>query len=259
MQAKHIIELNQPLNPLIEESAIAINVNEINYAVMMATPDDLEVFVYGFLFSEGVITQVYDVHEIEMEYLEDAVNINVQIANRCMHKLKQHMHRLKGTSGCGLCGKQALEQALPKLPALPKSEPFVVKNAQSLRNKIVQYQFKRKNSGAIHCAAWIDSMLDVLVCKEDIGRHNALDKTIGALLKNYHLNAKDKQAGALLVSSRCSAELIQKAIVFGANNLISLASPSQLAVKLAQRHNLNLIHLPKYDQAIYYTQNQPRI
>jgi len=228
---------------LVEEVPLAININGVNFAVMLASPFDIEDFVVGYLHSESVIKYNRDIHEINIEPHQDARIVDVTIANRCLEQLRSRQRQLKGTSGCGLCGSQSLEVAFPKLEALPNSAPFDLKLAAELKHQLRPWQIHGANSGALHAAFWLDKKAKIQFCREDIGRHNALDKIIGHV-KRRQLDTTDS---AVLVTSRCSVELVQKTVLARIPNLLSLASPSTLAVKLAQQSKLNLIHIPKHD------------
>ena len=206
------------LDELVEEVAVSVNINGINHAVMMATPDDLDDFAIGFLFGEGIIGGNHDVHDIQITPSEHGVVLDITIANRCLAALGQRKRRLAGASGCGICGGEG----------------------------IAPWQSKARQSGALHAALALDEGGEILACREDIGRHNALDKLIGMQLR------QPAQATTLVITSRCGSELIHKAVQFGAAHLISLASPSQLAVRLALKYNLTLIHVPRSDAPVCY-------
>ncbi len=122
------IPVNLPASPaldhLVEEVAVAININGINHAVMMATPDDLDDFAVGFLFGEGIIRHNHEVHDIQVAPAEQGMVLDVTIANRSLAALAQHKRRLTGATGCGICGVAAVEQALPALPVLPLTPPL---------------------------------------------------------------------------------------------------------------------------------------
>ncbi|MCH1931271.1 formate dehydrogenase accessory sulfurtransferase FdhD [Shewanella sp. A25] len=247
-----------PYSHLVEEVAASINLNGVNYAVMMTTPDNFEDFVIGFLFGEGIIQNDRDVHDIGITEIEDGYLLDVTLANRCLFALKQRKRRLVGATGCGICGVEAMGHALPDLPKLAPTLPLELNNLNGLKAQIDAFQVKAKHSGAIHAAFALSSDGNIFCCREDIGRHNALDKLIGSLLRQSPTD-NDMHCDTLLITSRLSSELIQKAVRYGASNLISLASPSQLAVKLAMRYHLNLIHIPKFDPPIYYTNATPEI
>lgn len=237
---------NHPI--LVEEVAVAITINGINHAVMLTSPFDLEAFAIGFLYSEQLINALHDIRDIEIKPQAPHFIVEVELANRVAEQYRRTSRLLKGTSGCGLCGKTALAHALPTLPKLEPSTPPDSQQLQTIRAKLSQHQTQAKHTGALHAAFYLDQQLTIQACKEDIGRHNALDKLIGYALTNK-LN---RQQASLLVTSRCSIELVQKAIRFGASNLISLASPSQLALETAKAHGLNLIQLRKIDAPVYF-------
>lgn len=239
------------LNELVEEVALSVNINGISHAVMMATPDDLDDFAIGFLFGEGIIQGNHDVHDIAISPAEQGFVLDVTIANRCLAELNRRKRRLTGATGCGICGVEAIEHALPALaPVIPQSPPEA-DSLLNLRERIAPWQCKARHSGALHAALALDAGGDILACREDIGRHNALDKLIGMQLR------QPVRATSLVITSRCGSELIHKAVQFGAAHLISLASPSQLAVRLALTYHLNLIHVPRFDAPVYYSHARP--
>lgn len=235
------------LDHLVEEVAVAININGINHAVMMATPDDLDDFAVGFLFGEGIIRHNHEVHDIQVAPAEQGIVLDVTIANRSLAALSEHKCRLTGVTGCGICGVAAVEQALPALPVLPLTPPLDGVLLAGLRAQIAQWQLKGQQHGALHAALALGAEGQILHCREDIGRHNALDKLIGLLLR------QQSACDPLVVTSRCGSELVQKA----ARHLICLASPSQLAVRLALKYNLNVVHIPKFDAPVSYSSYRP--
>lgn len=235
------------LDELVEEVAVSININGINHAVMMTTPDDLDDFAIGFLFGEGIIQGNHDVHDIQITPSEYGFVLDVTIANRCLAVLNQRKRRLTGATGCGICGVEAIEHALPALTPLSPQRPPRADSLLNLRERIAPWQRKARLSGALHAALALDESGEILACREDIGRHNALDKLIGMQLR------QPRRCTTLAITSRCGSELIHKAVQFGAAHLISLASPSQLAVRLAQKYHLNLIHVPRFDAPVYYS------
>lgn len=234
---------------LVQEYAIAVVINEINYAVMMLSPNDLEDFVRGFLFTEQVIKHQYDIHDINIDCDNTAMTgvINVEIANRCISILKQRSRKVKGNSGCGICGVEALAHAMPPLVPLKKSAPPDCEQLSKLKSELPKWQTHGLRSGAMH-AAFLVVNNTIIACREDIGRHNALDKLLGYKITLNHL----PDNVMVLVTSRCSVELVNKAIISKIGTLVSLASPSQLAVNTAKNSLLNLVHIPKYDQPICY-------
>ena len=234
---------------LVEEVPIAITVNQIHHSVMLASPYDLEDFVFGYLLSENIISDHLQVHDIELNPMQLGINANAVLSNRQSYQFREQQRQIKGSSGCGLCGKQAMEMAFPELPKLEKRQPLSTSIISALKPQLASWQSKAKISGALHAAFWIDEFGEIIACREDIGRHNAVDKIIGFAIRNK-LNVNN---ASILVTSRCSVEIVQKSILCGISSLISLASPTKLAVEYASQHNLNIIHIPKRDAPILLT------
>ena len=225
---------------LAEEVALAIAYNGISQAVMLVTPTDLEDFIVGFSLGSGIVSERSDIYDLQLSGSGSAMYAQVNIASRAFWNLKQQRRQLAGTSGCGLCGVEAVEQALPQLPVLPGAPLPPAEWLDGLRQRINAFQPLGQHCGAVHAAVFMNNQGELLLGREDIGRHNALDKLIGALVRQDIPTA----GGVAIVTSRCSLELIQKALRAGIQTLVSLSSPTGLAVQWARRHNLNLIHLP---------------
>lgn len=243
-QSSQFQPLGQPqLEPveLAEECALAIAYNGLSQAVMMVSPIDLEDFVVGFSLGSGIVESVQDIYDIRIGGTGSGRHAEVEIANRAFWKLKQQRRQLPGNASCGLCGVEALEQALPQLPVMPVAALPPAHWLQDLRQHIDGFQPLGQSCGAVHAALFIDARGELLLSREDIGRHNALDKLIGALKRNGH----EVAGGVAVVTSRCSLELIHKVQRAGIPTLVSLSAPTSLAASWARQHNLNLIHLPR--------------
>ncbi|HDZ57865.1 MAG TPA: formate dehydrogenase accessory sulfurtransferase FdhD [Pseudomonas xinjiangensis] len=224
---------------LAEESALALSYNGISQAVMMVSPNFLEDFAVGFSLCSGLVASMDDIYAVELRGSGAELYADIEISSRAFWALKQHRRNLTGNSGCGLCGVEALEQALPNLPHLQPSRLPGPEQLQDLRQRIDEAQEMARQSGALHAALFMDSAGETLVCREDIGRHNALDKLIGAM----HRQSISRE-GFAVVTSRCSLELIHKAIRGGIATLVSLSAPTALSVQWARQHGLNLLHVP---------------
>lgn len=235
--------------PLAEEVALAIAYNGLNQAVMLVSPTDLDDFVVGFSIGSGLVTSTDDIYDIKLSGTGSALYADVEIASRAFWQLKDQRRQLAGTSGCGLCGVEALEQALPDLTALPGAPLPPAAWLADLRKRIDAFQPLGQHCGAVHAALFMDRHGELLMGREDIGRHNALDKLIGALLRQR----LDTAGGLAIVTSRCSLELIQKVLRAGIQTLVSLSAPTGLALQWARKHNLNLIHLPKHSAPRVYS------
>ncbi|KPA92301.1 MULTISPECIES: formate dehydrogenase accessory sulfurtransferase FdhD [Pseudomonas] len=226
---------------LAEEVALAIAYNGISQAVMLVTPTDLEDFIVGFSLGSGIIHDATELYDLKLTSNGAAHYAEVEISSRAFWSLKQQRRQLAGTSGCGLCGVEALEQALPELNVLPGAPLPPAAWLVDLRQRISAFQPLGQHCGAVHAAVFMNDQGELLLGREDIGRHNALDKLIGALVRQQIPTA----GGVAIVTSRCSLELIQKVLRAGIQTLVSLSSPTGLALQWARRHNLNLIHLPQ--------------
>jgi FdhD protein len=238
----HLTDDSQASTPLAEEVALGIAYNGINQAVMLVSPTDLEDFIVGFSLGSGIINSPDDIYDLKLTGGGSAISAEVEIASRAFWNLKNQRRQLAGTSGCGLCGVEALEQALPELNVLPGAPLPPAQWLDGLRQRIDAFQPLGQHCGAVHAALFMNNQGELLLGREDIGRHNALDKLIGALLRQ-HISL---DGGLAIVTSRCSLELIQKVLRAGIQTLVSLSSPTGLALQWARRHNLNLIHLPKH-------------
>lgn len=225
---------------LPRETALAISYNGINYAVMMVSPGNFEDFIRGFSVTNDVVHSQDEIYEIQLTESGDSHHAEVAISSRAFWALKRSRRQLAGTSGCGICGTDAVDQALPQLTGLT---PTPIPNAdlfRDLRDRISVAQQVARYSGALHAALYIDTKGHVRLCREDIGRHNALDKLIGAMI-HAGQNPRD---GFVVVTSRCSLELIHKAVRSQIGTLVSLSAPTALTVQWARRFGLNLIHVP---------------
>jgi len=234
---------------LAEECALAISYNGLNHAVMMVTPQDLEEFVVGFSLAGGLIERLDDLRDLRLLGVGSARRADVQVSPRAFWTLKQQRRQLSGTSGCGLCGVDALDHALPRLVPLQPTALPPEGHFHELRQRIASAQLMARDSGALHAALYVDGNGKIALCREDIGRHNALDKLIGALT----LQRRKPSEGFVVVTSRCSLELIHKAVRAGIGTLVSLSAPTQLTVQWARQHHLNLIHLPHHSAPRVYS------
>jgi FdhD protein len=238
---------------LAGEIALAIAYNGLSQAVMMVSPNDLEDFVYGFSLGAGLIASIDDIYDVRLTPHGDAMAAELQVSNRAFWALKDQRRQLAGNTGCGLCGVEALDQALPDLPVLPQAPLPPAAHLEHLRERVNAVQEIGRRSGALHAALFVDAAGEIRLCREDIGRHNALDKLIGAL-KRQRL---DLAGGFAVVTSRCSLELIHKAVRGGLSTLVSLSAPTALTVQWAREHNLNLIHLPHRSAPRVYSPAPP--
>lgn len=220
-----------------DEVPVALQYNGISHAVMLATPLDLEDFAYGFSLGEGIIDHPGDLQDVEVEPVDEGIVLHVQVASRCLMRLKDRRRTLAGRTGCGLCGTESLAQALPRMNTQVAPLAIGVDAMARALGEMRRLQALQSATGATHAAAWCDASGAVRVLREDVGRHNALDKLIGALARSR----TDARTGFFAVTSRASYEMVQKTVRAGVGVLAAISAPTALAVRHAQQAGLCLI------------------
>lgn len=225
------------------EQPVAIEFNGLGYAVMMATPADLEDFAWGFAQSERLIARAGDVVDAEVWATEAGVILRVQLADACAPLVLERVRHRVSESSCGLCGIENLEQALrplPVLPAAPVPMPEAVFRALEALDGL---QPLSSATGAVHGAALCGADGAIRLVREDVGRHNAFDKLNGAMLRQ----GLGWDGGFALLTARCSYELVEKAVLAGCPTLATISAPTSLALERARDASLNLITLARPD------------
>jgi FdhD protein len=230
------------------EAPIAIEINGITYAVMMATPSDLEDFITGFLLSEGLAT-ASDIGPITCHPVEggEGMVARVNLPPHCLEPIMDRARRRLGDSSCGLCGMESVEAVLRPLEPLTST---VLPHPQSIKRAlgaIREAQALGRETAASHAAAFCSLDGEVVVVREDVGRHNALDKVIGALARMGKAAAK----GFLVVTSRASYELIEKTVRARCPLLVAISAPTDLAVRRAQAAGLALAVVARDDYMLW--------
>jgi FdhD protein len=234
---------------IAEEVPVAFVYNDAPFAVMMATPSDLEDFAQGFALSEGIVDAIDDARVEAVEHLLEGVEVRVRIPVEREQVLQSRRRSMSGRSGCGVCGSELLEAAL-RSPA-PVGEGTAV-TAVALKRALRELrglQPLNARTGATHAAGWALADGRVVLVREDVGRHNALDKLIGAM----HRAGLDPQAGFLVVTSRASYEMAMKAASAGIAFMAAISAPTALALSLAQRTGLTLLGFARDDGHAVYT------
>lgn len=224
------------LDTVPEEVPVALSYNGISHAVMLASPADLEDFALGFSLSEGILAAPSELYSLELEAGERGVVVNMRIAEERFFALKSRRRALAGRTGCGLCGVESLDQVARPLAPLPPGPVFPAAALQRALADLRGRQPLRDRTGGVHAAAWADTNGELLLAREDVGRHNALDKLIGALVGGGF----DPHAGFALVTSRASFEMVQKAASAGVPLLAAVSAPTGYAIRLAAEVGLTL-------------------
>jgi len=232
-----------------DEVAVALQFNGVSHAVMLASPLDLEDFAVGFSLSEGLIDRAADVHDIEPEETCDGIVLHVDIASRCLVRLKERKRTLAGRTGCGLCGVESLAQALPRVEQRVAPLALDVNSLSRALQGMRAMQALQSATGATHAAAWCTADGSVQLLREDVGRHNALDKLIGALARAR----QDATRGFFAVTSRASYEMVQKTVSAGVGVLAAISAPTALAVRSAEEAGLCLIGFARGSDWVAYS------
>jgi len=235
-----------------EEVPIAFVYNEVPFAVMMATPADLADFATGFALSEGIVEQVRDVRIERIDHLLEGIEIRLRIPEDRAEALALRRRSMSGRSGCGVCGSELLDTALrhpaPVTSVIEVSVPALNRALVELRNA----QRLAALTGATHAAGWAALDGTLALVREDVGRHNALDKLIGAMAA-ARLDPGD---GFLVVTSRASYEMAMKAASANIALMAAISAPTALAISLAERTRLTLVGFARADGHAVYTHPQ---
>lgn len=237
----------QQPDTVAEECPVALVYNGISHAVMMVTPEDLADFALGFSLSEGIIQRPDQLYDVEIVAVADGVELRLDIASACLQALQQRRRQLAGRTGCGVCGVEALAQLPLQPPAVAHTQTLPLAVLPEAFSALQQQQPLFANTGASHAAGWWTPDGQLALLREDVGRHNALDKLIGARSRHTEL-----MAGCLLLSSRASYEMLYKAAQAGIEIVVSLSAPTALAVRLAEQAGQTLMRWhPRHGVALY--------
>ncbi len=235
---------------LAEEVPVAFEYNGISHAVMLATPADLEDFAVGFSLSEGIVAGRGDIFGIEVAEAANGITLQIEIAGGDFMRLKERRRSLAGRTGCGLCGTESLTQVLRDIAPLPGRTEFPVEALYAGMAALPARQALQQATGAAHAACRVTRDGCVGLVREDVGRHNALDKTLGAIVRE----GIDASVDALIITSRASLEMVQKAAALRIGTLAAVSAPTAAAVRQAQQLNLALYGFLRGERCVAYTE-----
>lgn len=228
---------------IAEECAVALSYNRVSHAVMMASPADLEDFALGFSLNEGILGGAEQIEELEVVVADGGIELRMWIDPARMGVLDKRRRRMAGPSGCGLCGLESLSDAVRPPPRVGEGRAVRVGDVFAAAASLYPAQVLNHATRAVHAAGFWRPGAGLVAVREDVGRHNALDKLAGALARA----GEDASAGVLLMTSRVSVELVQKAAVLGATILVAVSAPTALALRVAEAAGITVVGVARQD------------
>ncbi|MBB3570432.1 formate dehydrogenase accessory sulfurtransferase FdhD [Rhizobium sp. BK491] len=233
-----------------EEVPIAFSYGGTSHAVMMGTPADIEDFAVGFSLTEGIITDISEIAAIEPIEDEQGIDVQIALVDDVADALRLRRRHMAGPVGCGLCGIESIEQAVRKVPDVSKAGLTLMQKdivrAVALLNDA---QPLHRETHAVHGAGFYIPSEGLLAVREDVGRHNALDKLCGAVIRSGHKGSE----GVVAVTSRLSVEMVQKAAILGSSVLVAISAPTALAIRTAEEAGMTLVALVRGDDFEIFT------
>jgi len=235
--------------PLIEETPIALVYNGQHHVVMMATPQDLDDFILGFSLTEGLIESADQLEAVEIVRYSRGIELQARVPAERQAVIEGRNRRMSGRTGCGICGSDSIDSVVRTLPPVGGGGRFSPGAVLHGVEAVASRQPLNHAAGTVHAAAWVAPDGSIGLVREDVGRHNALDKLIGALARR----GTGPQSGFVVVTSRASFEMVQKAAAFGAPALVAVSGVTGLAARLAKETGLTLIGFARPGRFTVYT------
>jgi FdhD protein len=226
-----------------EETAIALTYNGGTYAVMMGTPKDLRDFAVGFSLSEGIVQSADEISSLDIVDLDDGIELRMWLVPAKAELVNERRRHIAGPTGCGICGIESIAEAVRPAAIVPHGSSFAPHEIMAAVASIAPLQAINIETRAVHAAAFWAPAHGFVALREDVGRHNALDKLAGALAQ-AKTPASD---GMVLLTSRVSVEMVQKAAAMGAPLIIAVSAPTALAVRTAERASVTLVAVARAD------------
>lgn len=249
-RAVAVTRLNGPSDEtdwVAEETPVALVYNDISHAVMMTTPTMLEEFALGFSLAEGIVPDASHIYEMEVHEACRGMEVRMRISSECFWRLKAHRRSMTGRTGCGICGVESLEGAIRQKRRVPDTQRFSMKHYPAAMSYLDEVEQLGRLTGCTHAAVWVHPDGSFAGGAEDVGRHVALDKLLGLRAR------RGWNDGALVISSRASYEMVQKAAMCGVEILFAVSAPTALAVELAKDCGLTLTAFCRRGRANVYS------
>jgi FdhD protein len=226
-----------------EETAIALTYNGGTYAVMMATPQDLRDFAVGFSLSEGIVQSPDEIESLDIVDLDDGIELRMWLDSSKAERMSARRRHIAGPTGCGLCGIDSIAEAVRPAAIIGQGRQFSPQQIMAAMQAVAPLQKINVETRAVHAAAFWTPARGIVALREDVGRHNALDKLAGAV-------AQEKIAaheGMVLLTSRVSVEMVQKTATMGAPLMVAVSAPTALAVRMADAAGITLAAIARSD------------
>ena len=235
-----------------EETAIALTYNGGTYAVMMGTPRDLKDFAIGFSLSEGIVRSPDEIETLDIVELDDGIELRMWLKPSSAELVNERRRHIAGPTGCGICGVESIAEAVRPAAIVPKGRTFAPFDIMTAMASISSQQQLNIQTRAVHAAAFWTPAHGLVALREDVGRHNALDKLAGALAQ-AHVSASE---GIVLLTSRVSVEMVQKTAAIGAPLMVAVSAPTALAVRTAEAAGITLAAIARADGFEIFTHPQ---
>jgi FdhD protein len=226
-----------------EETAIALTYNGGTYAVMMGTPQDLQDFAIGFSLSEGIVQSPDDIRSLDVVDLDDGIELRMWLAPDKAERINQRRRHIAGPTGCGICGIDSIAEAVRPAAVVAKGRSFAPREIMTAMASVAPLQTINIETRAVHAAAFWTPARGIVALREDVGRHNALDKLAGAIAREQVPAGE----GMVLLTSRVSVEMVQKTAAMGAPLLVAVSAPTALAVRTAEAAGITLAAIARAD------------
>jgi FdhD protein len=226
-----------------EETAVAFTYNTASYAVMMATPQDLEDFAIGFSLTEGVIPSIDAIDSVDIVEEEIGLELRIWLQAPDAAEFLGRRRKMAGPTGCGLCGVESLVEAMRPPPVVGEGRVFTPDQIMTAVDSLLPLQVLNRETRAVHAAGFWEPERGLVAVREDVGRHNALDKLAGALARE----GTTARSGLVVLTSRVSVEMVQKSAAIGAPVIVAVSAPTALAVRMAEACGMTLVAIARRD------------
>jgi len=235
-----------------EEAPVALVYNGEPHVVMLATPLDLEDFAVGFSLTEGLVAAVDELRSVRVHHRTEGIEVRIRIPEARFQAMAGRQRNLTGRTGCGLCGSATLQQAVRHPPRVSAAVKVHRHDLSAALEAMAERQGLNRITGAVHAAGWFVPGAGLQAVREDVGRHNALDKLLGLLARTGF----DRDAGFVVVTSRASYEMVQKCAALGIGFLAAISAPTGLAIRLAEEAGVTLVGFARGENCVVYVHSR---